>query len=259
MVPVSVQLYSLRAESEENFDEVLSRLADIGYAGVEPFNLFGKTPQTFKSQVEDLGMQISSSHFPWVNRTDSMQEVVDTLGALGLTRAPGGFMPDDFKDREALDATIEATQRFVDALKPHGITLFLHNHWWEFQDIDGRLAYHHLQDAVPEVEFELDTYWAANFGACDPAEELTRIANRTPLLHIKDGPLVKGESHVAVGSGKVDIPAIFDAANADILEWAVVELDACDTDMMTAVADSFTYLTEHKLARGQRRGGDNYD
>lgn len=253
MVPVSVQLYSLRAESEEDFDAVLSRLAEIGYAGVEPFNLFGKTPQAFRAQVEDLGMQISSSHFPWVNRTDSIQEVVDTLGILGLSRAPGGFMPDDFKDRSALDATIEATQNYVDALKPHGISLFLHNHWWEFKEIEGRLAYHHLQEAVPEVEFELDTYWAANFGACDPAEELARIANRTPLLHIKDGPLVKGESHVAVGEGKMDIASIFNASDADVLEWAVVELDACDTDMMTAVADSFRYLTDNKLAHGRTK------
>ena len=91
MVPISVQLYSLRSESEEDFDAVLSRLADIGYAGVEPYNLFGKAPEAFVQQVTDLGMKVSSSHFPWVNRTESMQEVIDTLGALGLTRAPGGF------------------------------------------------------------------------------------------------------------------------------------------------------------------------
>ena len=46
--PISVQLYSLREESTRDFDAVLGRLASIGYQGVEPFNLFGKSPQAFK-------------------------------------------------------------------------------------------------------------------------------------------------------------------------------------------------------------------
>ena len=61
-------------------------------------------------------MRISSTHFPWVNRAESIQQVIDTVQAMGLSRAPGGFMPTDFKDRAALDATIETTQQYVDAL-----------------------------------------------------------------------------------------------------------------------------------------------
>ena len=37
--PLSVQLYSLRDASERDFDGVLTRLAEMGYAGVEPFAL----------------------------------------------------------------------------------------------------------------------------------------------------------------------------------------------------------------------------
>ena len=61
MKPISVQLYSLREESQGDFDGVLERLAAIGYQGVEPFNLFGKSPEGFRAQVEDLGMSVSSS------------------------------------------------------------------------------------------------------------------------------------------------------------------------------------------------------
>jgi hypothetical protein len=56
---------------------------------------------------------------------------------------------------------------------------------------------------------------------------------------------------VAVGQGKMDIPAIIDAADPDLLRWLIVELDACDTDMLTAVADSYRYLTENGLAEGK--------
>lgn len=247
MKPVSVQLYSLRQASRHDFDAVLERLAGIGYHGVEPFNLFGRTPESFKAQVEDLGMVVSSTHHPWANRTPT-SEVVDTVSALGLTRAAGGFGPDDFADLDAVKRTADTVNSLIDALSPHGLGLFLHNHWWEFADVEGRLGCHWIADLCPKVEFEVDTYWAANFGAVDVVAEVARVKDRTPLLHIKDGPLDRGKAHVAVGDGKMDIAGIIDAADPDVLEWNVVELDDCDTDMMTAVERSYRYLVGNGLA-----------
>ena len=253
MKPTSVQLYSLREESAQDFDAVLARLAAIGYAGVEPFNLFGKSPAAFKSQVEDLGMKVSSSHHPWANRA-TVAEVVDTVSALGLTRAAGGFGAGDFADMDAVKRTADTINGLVEALAPHGIELFLHNHWWEFTEIDGKLGHRHIVERCPGAKFEIDTYWAANFGAVDVNAEVAEVADRVPLLHIKDGPLVKDEAHVAVGDGKMDIAGVIAAADPDVLEWVIVELDACDTDMMTAVEGSYRYLVGNGLAAG--RNGD---
>ncbi len=249
MTPISVQLYSLREASAIDFDEVLAALATIGYKGVEPFDLFGKSPADFKQRVQDLGMTISSSHYPWANRTD-LNEVINVLGELGLTRAAGGFMPDDFKDLDAIKRTAEVTQSIIDQLRPAGLDLFLHNHYWEFETVDGRPAYHTFQELVPDVQFEIDTYWAANFGACDPAEEVSRMKQRTPLLHIKDGPLQKGQANVVLGEGAMDIPGVIAAADPDMLEWLIVEFDACESDMMTAVRDSYCYLANRQLGEG---------
>lgn len=249
MTPISVQLYSLREASANDFDAVLTSLATIGYKGVEPFDLFGKSPADFKQRVQDLGMTISSSHYPWANRTD-LNEVIDVLGDLGLTRAAGGYMPDDFKDLDAIERTAEATQAIIDQLRPAGLDLFLHNHYWEFNPIEGRPAYHTFQELVPDVQFEIDTYWAANFGACDPAEEVSRVKDRTPLLHIKDGPLEKQQANVVLGEGAMDIPGVIAAADPEVLEWLIVEFDACDTDMLTAVRDSYGYLRNRQLGEG---------
>lgn len=249
MKPISVQLYSLREESQQDFDAVLERLAAIGYKGVEPFNLFGKSPAAFKAQVEGLGMAVSSSHHPWANRVD-VAEVVDTVAALGLTRAAGGFGPEDFADLDAVKRTADTVNALIDALEPHGIELFLHNHWWEFAEIDGKLGYRHIAERCPQVLFEVDTYWAANFGTVDAAAEVARVKHRAPLLHIKDGPLEQGRAHVAVGEGSMDIAGVIEAADADVLEWVIVELDACDTDMMSAVERSYRYLVGNGLAAG---------
>ena len=183
MKPISVQLYSLRDASQNDFDAVLQRLADIGYRGVEPFNLFGKSPTDFRRQVEDLGMTVSSTHFPWANRSE-INEVIDTVGALGLSRAAGGFGPDDFADRSAIARTVATVNELTDKLGRAGLELFLHNHWWEFVEHEGKKGYHILQEECPDVLFEVDTYWAANFGNSDPTSEVERIRNRAPLLHL---------------------------------------------------------------------------
>ena len=249
MKPVSVQLYSLREESQQDFDAVLERLAAIGYKGVEPFALFGKTPAALKRQVEDLGMTVSSTHHPWANRFEP-QEVIDTVSALGLNRAAGGFSPDDFADMDAVRRTADTINGLIDRLRPAGIDLFIHNHWWEFNEIEGELGFLHIARLCPDLQFEVDTYWAANFGAVDPAAVVARVRDRAPLLHIKDGPLERDKAHVAVGDGRMDIAGIVEAADPNVLEWLIVELDACDTDMMTAVEGSYRYLTSQGLAAG---------
>ena len=246
--PISVQLYSVREASSKNFDQVLDLIAKIGFKGVEPFNLFFKRPADFKQQVNDLGMEVSSTHFPWATRSRDISQVADIVSTLGLSRVPGGFGPDDFKDMDALKRTIDTTQNLVDALKPYDMTLFLHNHYWEYQPINGRPAYHYLQDAVPDVEFQIDTYWV-NTGGGDAAQIVESLGERAPLLHIKDGSCEQDSDMVAVGEGKMDFAPIVEASHGTS-DWLIVELNRCATDMMEAVEKSYNYLTQNDLARG---------
>ena len=106
--------------------------------------------------------------------------------------------------------------------------------------------------AAPQMFGQLDVYWAANFGAVDVPALIRKHADRLPNLHIKDGPLVQEEPHVAVGAGKMDIPAVIGAADENVLLWNVVELDHCGTDMMQAVRESYAYLVGEGLAKGNK-------
>ncbi|MDX2227494.1 MAG: TIM barrel protein, partial [Verrucomicrobiae bacterium] len=223
--PLSVQLYTLRDESANDFMNVLRRIAAMGYRGVEPAGLYGMDPGDFRKRVEDLGMVISSSHTPWVN-PGNIAECVEIAGKLGLTMVCSGFGPDDFRTTDAIRRTADQTNEMVAALRQHGLKLFLHNHQWEFQPVDGVLAYDRFLPLVPEVLFEIDTYWASNFGANDSAEQVAKFKTRAPLLHIKDGMFVEHQPNVAVGSGKMDFPKVIAAADPEVLQWLVVELDA---------------------------------
>lgn len=250
MKPISVQLYSLRQEAEKDFVGVLERLSAIGFKGVEPAGFWNLTPAEFKKIVTDLGMEVSSSHSPWTN-PENINEVIEVAGILGIDRVACGYGPDNFKTIDAIKQTADTVNSMIEPLKKAGITLFQHNHYWEFEEIDGRVAYDIYLDYCPEIKFELDIYWACNFGKFTAEQEVSKYKDRTILMHVKDGPLVKDKAHTAAGTGKVNIPAAVAAADQDVLKWLVVELDACDTDMFTAVEKSFKYLVENKIGYGK--------
>jgi len=250
MKPVSVQLYSLREESKKDFGKVLERVAAIGYKGVEPAGFYGMKPRDFRARVESLGMVVSSSHGPWA-KPDNLDQVIETAGELGLDTACTGFGADYFKDMDAVRRTADLVNGLVEKLAKAGLKLFMHNHHWEFAPLEGALAYDHFARLCPGVFFEIDTYWAANSGANDPAAEVAKFRDRTLLLHIKDGDF-QGKYQLAVGSGRMDFRKIIAAADPRLLRWLVVELDDCATDMFEAVAQSYRYLVDNKLAEGRK-------
>lgn len=269
--PISVQLYSLREASARDFLNVLKRVAAMGYKGVEPAGLYNFTPREFRRVVEDLGMVISSTHSPWA-KPDSLPETIAVCGELGVNMVAGGWGRDEFKDLDAIKRTAEMAAGMAETLLRAGITLVVHNHAWEFERLDGRIKHEIFAELCPQVKFELDTYWAANYGENDIVQMVRRFANRSPLLHIKDGPLIRPEevynaatstlelkagarsaSLLAVGSGKNDIKGIIGAMDPDVTKWLVVEQDNSDTDMFECIEASYRYLIGNGLAEGNRK------
>jgi sugar phosphate isomerase/epimerase len=248
--PVAVQLYSLRERAQKDLVGAIRAVADIGYLGVEPAGLFGMNPREFRRVVEDLGMVVSSNHQPWPNR-DNLNEVKDTAFAVGSEFVVCGFRPEDFVDENTIKQTAETVAFITEELKDDGLILALHNHYWEFEELNGMLKYEILLEQCPELQCELDVYWSANFGAVNPAEQVSRYSSRTPLLHLKDGPLEKDKPQMALGAGKMDLPSVIEATDPEILRWIIVELDACEGDMEDSLQESYNYLTANELAQGR--------
>jgi sugar phosphate isomerase/epimerase len=163
-----------------------------------------------------------------------------------------GSGPDRWQSLDGVREVAAEFQAAAEVARPHALRLCCHNHWWEMQEFDGQIAYDVFMAEAPDVFGELDVYWASNFERIDVPKLVTKYASRLPLLHIKNGPLVKDRKHTAVGAGKMDIPAVIAAADQTVLEWLIVEIDACEGDMMTAVRESYDYLVGNGLAKGSR-------
>jgi sugar phosphate isomerase/epimerase len=247
MKPVALQLYSVREQAKEDFLGVLEKVARMGYAGVELAGFHGHEPREIRRALDDLGLRVATVGSRLATE-ETLGEVVDHAGLFGTNIVVSGW-----RGREAWD-TVEgireaaaALQKAAELLTSHGLIQAYHNHWWELQDFDGTKGLELFLDGAPDVCSELDVYWACRFGEVDVPAFLARWGSRCPALHVKDGPLVQGEPHTAVGAGRMDIPAVIGAADEDVLQWLIVELDDCATDMMTAVKESLDYLVANGL------------
>ncbi len=267
--PLSVQLYSLRdySKTREDFVNVVKRVADIGFQGVEPAGLHDIPPAEFKKLLDDLGLKIFSSHSPWARNPGGVSEIVDTLGALGLKTCVCGYGPDEFKDLDAIKATAENTNKIIEKLKPAGITIFQHNHYWEFERIDGTLKYDIYRQLCPEVKYQIDCFWSTNKGAEDPVAMLKRFAKDTILIHMKDGvcrqqAAVDGMKNglldmkidlMPLGTG--DLPIKNLVANVpEQVSTIIVELDyvAEGLDMWESIEKSYRFMTSNGLGAGNK-------
>ena len=263
--PLSVQLYSLRERAEKDFVAVLKDVAAMGYKGVEPAGFWNIRPSQFRKIVNDLGMEIYSSHSPWAQNARNLGECMDIAASLGLDTIVCGYGPKEFENLDAIKRTAEMTSKMAQTLKENNFTLFQHNHAFEFERLDGRLKYDIYRELCPEVYFELDAYWSSNFGEEDPVENMKMLSDRTIFLHIKDGILRQAKAEqtmvnglldrkidlVPLGTGDMNIPGVIAAAPEQV-RCIVVELDYCNIDMTEAIAKSYKYMTENGLALGNK-------
>lgn len=89
-VPVGLQLYTVRDALNLDLEGTARRVADIGYAGVEPFGLNPDSAPAMRDLCDDLGLAIPIMHVP-MPISDRRAEAIGTVLAQGTSRiSPGG-------------------------------------------------------------------------------------------------------------------------------------------------------------------------
>ena len=62
MVPVALQMYTVRDEAAVDFTGTLRKVAETGYAGVELAGTGGMSAADLRSLLDELGLQVAGSH-----------------------------------------------------------------------------------------------------------------------------------------------------------------------------------------------------
>lgn len=238
---IALQLYTIRdVASKTGYEDAVRKIAAMGYPGVETAGFPGTTAKAAYKLFNDLGLTVTSAHVP-LPLGENKQMVLDTMEALGKPALVcTQIRPEDVKSMQSIQHLCDRLNEGYEVAKANGLAFGIHNHWWEFGELDGRLVHHIMLELLnPAIFLELDTYWI-RVANRDPAPIIRALGDRAPMLHIKDGPASKEAPMTAVGDGVMDVPAILEAAVPNV--WQIVELDRCGTDILTATQKSYAYL-----------------
>jgi sugar phosphate isomerase/epimerase len=223
---IGLQLYTVRSLMAVDLAGTLRAVAATGFRAVELAGL----PETSNGQLAELldetELRPIAAHEGVEVLRNHARAVADRLADLGCPRVIVPWMPED--DRRTTDDVRRFAAElsgFARTFAERGIRVGYHNHSFEFAPLDGTTVWDILLgELAPEVEIELDVYWAAVAGR-DAAAEIRATASRVRLLHMKDRAAGREPHDAPAGEGTLPFPDIIEAAQAAGVEWYIVEQD----------------------------------
>ena len=234
---LAVQLYTLREDysNGEEFLEILEKVKEIGFDGVEFAGYAGLEPEVIKAKLDELGLVAVGCHMRIENyEGEKLEESIKLGKALGMKYMGVGGA--DHSTKEEVDKLVDVFSKANERGKDEGIKFYYHNHTEEFEnEIDGKL----IMDRIAEGAYlEIDTYWSYCGGA-DNYKYITEHKDDIILLHVKNGI----DRHpMPLGKGDNDLPSVFKAAEDAGIEWLILENDAPKPNGIDDITRSMAYF-----------------
>jgi len=189
MTKIGSPLFILREACEKDLMEVLEKLGELGFDGVEFLGLFNHKPADIKKKMDSCRLVAIGDHVPFDEFVKNTDKVIDdhkemgcayiTIGPPASHNLPGG---------ENYAYTIKAIENIGAAMHNAGLTLLYHNHAEELRHIvNGKAALEHILDDIsPDaLSLEPDLGWI-QIGGGDPMYYLEKYKSRCPVVHFKD-------------------------------------------------------------------------
>ncbi len=239
MARLGLMLWTVRRECAEGaFESTLREIAEMGYEGVEFFDLHGHGPGEVASWLADTGLVACGRHATLDAVESELPALAGEAQVLGWRRLvvswvdPSSLGPDLVR---RLTSAAEAAAAF-------GLELGFHNHDAEARPRDGGDSFldELLDVGTPFLELDLGWAW---FAGADPLTLLGRARGRCPLVHVKDFYSREPGSYAPVGDGEVGYDRVAPAAIAAGAEWLLVEQDETNGPALEAAQRSLEALT----------------
>ncbi|MFD2615899.1 sugar phosphate isomerase/epimerase family protein [Terrilactibacillus laevilacticus] len=222
MMPVALQLWSVKDVCEKDFFGTLEKVSEMGYDGIEFAGYYNESAQNIKEKCTELGLQIVASHIPAEKILNDLDNVISFEKELGNNYIVCPYASYDTKDewKSFASKLNVACKKIEDA----GMTLVYHNHHHEFHKLEDTYILDYLLEMVPHLKAELDTYWI-QYAGVDVVSYMSQYDNRTPFIHLKDMKKEPMES-TEIGKGVLDITRFVKQAENQGVEWLIIEQEA---------------------------------
>jgi sugar phosphate isomerase/epimerase len=239
MSRIGLMLYTLRDECDRDLEGVLRSVAQIGYAGVELYDLHGHDASQVRDWLDALGLTVAGRHASLDALETELPALAEELTTLGCDRLALSWIDPPASSDDAR-ATVARIGDVAQRAREHGLRFGFHNHWSELAELDdGDTVLDKLRSFPSDLLWlELDLGWVWEAGA-DPVAELERTAGRCPLVHIKDFRVRGTRADCPVGDGDVGYDRVLPAAVRAGADWLVVEQDNPAAPKLEAARRSF--------------------
>ena len=245
--PVALQLYSVRDAMAEDLEGTLKAGSEMGYAGVEFADLFGRTPEEMRDLCKKYNLTPISAHENYYAMLADPEKVLGDYATIGCKYVAIPWFDWKFDETKTYAEFIKNVRMLGAVAKSKGIIMLYHNHDFEFEKMDGQYRLDRLYSDVSAdlLQTELDVCWV-NVGGENPATYIRKYDGRTPVVHLKDFAGQKSDKMYAligvddgdkkeettqefefrpVGYGLQKFPEILEAATESGAQWVVVEQD----------------------------------
>lgn len=204
---LGLQMYTVRDSLKADPLGTIEKVAAAGYQGIEFANKiaeqehgtgWGISAADLKKTVDGLGIEVVGSHFrpsdmatmgdSYYRDYDQIKQIADFYRQVGAHYL--SIPIDIYPNKDYLLKRCETYNKCGEICKSLGIQLLYHNHYNEFQYLEGETMLDiMLANTDPELlGLEIDAYWMLR-GLFDPAKTILEYGDRVHLLHIKDFPL----------------------------------------------------------------------
>ncbi len=253
---IGLQLYSLRNEFKKDVPGTFALIKKWGITKLEDGNdgTQGYSLEEYKALLAKNDLEIVSASASFEELEKAPEAALHRAQAYGAKYLVCFWIPHNENDFSIKD-TNKALQVFNKAgklFRQGGVNLVYHPHGYEFKNYQDATLMDYMIQNAEHFDFEMDVYWFALPGE-DPIAWLNRYPEKFKLMHLKD--CQKGEpinhtgksdveTNVVLGTGKIDIKAVIQAAKKLKLEYLFIEDES--SRVVDQVPKSLTYLRSLK-------------
>jgi sugar phosphate isomerase/epimerase len=220
LIPVGLELYSVRDALKSDPEGTLRAVAQMGYQCVEFYAPYFEWDHARAKQMrklmDDLGIKCYSTHndeeYFNANNLTHARDLNLILGSKYIVMASS-----EAKDGQGWQKVADELNAAADKLEPDGLKPGYHNHQaeWKATDGDGKRPMDFLAaNTKPTVMLQLDVGTCIEAGG-DPVVWIKANPGRIRSIHCKDWSRDPGVGYkVLFGEGAADWKGIFQAAES---------------------------------------------
>ena len=244
---IGAQFYTVREQCQtlEDFALTLRKVADIGYKTVQISGTCPYDAAWLKAQLEANDLRCVLTHIPVPRLVGETQQVIADHVTFDCPYIGLGWYPfNEDKPEEGYAHFMRTFLPVAEEIRAGGKYFMYHNHDHEFKQGPNskQIILEKLAQDIPaeQMGFTLDTFWV-QAGGGDPAQWITDLSGRVPVIHLKD--YAYGRKMAVVGEGNINFDRVFGTAEKAGTQYLLVEQDDCNgEDPIECLRRSYEYL-----------------